>query len=413
MNRKLVVTGLVMAAALFSWLGAHADSGWIYGQVYTQDDEVYEGRIRWDDHENFWDDILDAAKYGSVKGDRESRQVEKQIEILGIKISWTQDVERDGHRRFGIRLGRLRSIRRRSRNRAILELKDGSHLRVSSSGTDIGSSNRGIVVDDQDLGQITIDWSDFEKVVFSPEPEEYPEASETDVWRLFGTVTTWDGRQFRGFIMWDKDESLSSDILDGESRGEEMEIPFSNIQTIERRSSNSATVELVSGKKLRLRDSNDVNDENRGIVVRVAHFGQVTIEWDDFVRADFERPTLRDLPLYDDFDSGETLYGTVWDDFGERYQGWIRWDDDETMSYEFLDGDMDDIHVMIEFGDIKSIERHSSRSAMVTLQSGQIVHLQGTCDVNHENRGIFVEQDGDERIQLNWDEFERVEFGRP
>jgi hypothetical protein len=413
MKGGLKAMGFVLVAIPFVCPEVHAESGRIYGKVYTQDDEVYEGRIRWDDHETFWDDILDATKNGSARSDRESRRVDKQIEVLGVKISWTQDEEQDGHRRFGIRLGRLRSIRRRSRKAAILELKDGSRLRVSSSGTDIGPSNRGIIIFDKDLGQITVDWSDFEKVVFSPEPDDYIPASEESEWRLFGTVTTWDDQQFRGFIMWDKDESLSSDFLDGESRDEEMKIPFANIRAIERKSSSSATVELISGRKLRLRGTNDVNDENRGIVVRVAHLGQVTVGWDDFERAEFGRPAPGDLRGYDDFDAGEALYGTVWDDLGEKYQGSIRWDDDETMTYEFLDGEMDDIHVMLEFSDIQSLQRRSSRSARVTLKSGQVLILEGTCDVDDENRGIFVEQEGGGAIQLDWDEFERVEFGRP
>jgi len=267
MKRNLTPVAIILAMVLCTTTQACGDSGRIYGKVYTQDDEIYEGRIRWDDHETFWDDILDATKSGSSRGERPSQQVERRIEILGIKISWTEDQEADGHRRFGIRLGRLRSIKRRSRNSAVLELKDGSRIRVSSSGTDIGSANRGIVVDDQDVGRVTIDWADFEKVVFSPEPMH--EAKDEDDWRLYGTLTTWDGRDFQGFIMWDNDESLSSDILDGESRGEEMEIPFSKIRAIERKSSSSAMVELTSGKKLRLRDSNDVNDENKGIFVTI------------------------------------------------------------------------------------------------------------------------------------------------
>lgn len=400
-----------LAVALFAAAQAYGQSGRIYGKVYTQDDEVYEGRIRWDDHETFWDDILDATKFDSPGVEGTSRQVERQIEILGIRISWTEDEKVDGHRRFGIRIGRLRSIRRRSRNSAVLELKDGTRIRVSGSGTDIGSANRGVVIDDQDVGRIVVDWSDFEKAVLSQEPAG--EVYGQDDWRLYGTVTAWDGREFRGFIMWDNDESLSSDILDGESRGEEMEIPFSKIGAIERKSSSSAMVELTSGKKLRLRDSNDVNDENRGIVVKIPHYGKITMEWNDFERVVFDRPPLADLTAYDDFDAGEPLYGVVWDDLGEQYRGSIRWDDDETMTYEFLDGELDGIPISIEFGDIQAIQRRSSSTALVKLKSGKSLKLKGTCDVNDENRGIVIESDDDEIIRLSWDEFERAEFGRP
>jgi hypothetical protein len=410
MERKVTVFAVIFAAVFFAFVGVQAQSGRIYGKVYTQDDEVYQGFIRWDDHETFWDDILDAAKYGFSESESEFRPVEKRIEILGIKISWTQDEEVDGHRRFGILMGRLRSIQRRSRNTAVLELKDGSRMRVSSSGTDIGSSNRGIVVFDREVGRVTVDWSDFEKAVFSPEPAGEVE-TQAD-WRLYGTVTAWDGREFRGFIMWDNDESLSSDFLDGESRGEDVEIPFSNIRTIQRKSSQSAILELTSGKRLTVRGSNDVNEENRGIMVKVPHFGKVTMDWGDFERAEFERPPPEELRGYEYFDPGEPLYGVVWDDEGERYQGRIRWDDDEAATYEFLDGELEGIPVRIEFGDIEFIQRRSSNSAMVTLKSGEIFKLQGTCDVNEENRGVFVEDDGDQVVKLDWDQFYEVKFGR-
>ncbi|KPL19279.1 MAG: hypothetical protein AMJ92_03815 [candidate division Zixibacteria bacterium SM23_81] len=406
---------IVITAVAIPFAGAqtHEASCRIYGQVYTRDDQVFEGQIRWDDHETFWDDILDAAKYGSTRDFDESRGVQRRIEILGIKISWTETEEVESDNRFGIRMGRLSSIKRRNRNSAVLELKDGTRIRVGSSGTDIGLSNRGIVVIDGNVGRTSIQWSDFEKVVFSPEPSGKVQVPSQEAWRLYGTVTTWDGQQFRGFIMWDNDECLSSDFLDGEYGGNDMEIPFSKIKAIERKSSSSAIVELTSGKQLRLENSNDVNDENRGIVVKIPHYGRLILDWDDFDRAVFEKPPQVDLQGYNYYDVGEALYGRVWDDQGREYQGLIRWDDDETMTYEFLDGELEDISVMIEFGDIESIQKRSNSSAKVGLKSGRSLELTGTCDVNDKNRGIFIEEGTGQVIELDWDEFDRVVFGRP
>ena len=286
-----ILTVAIAMTVLFSAVLVSAQTGRIYGRVYTQDDEAYEGIIRWDKNEVFWDDLLDATKHVDARGEDRSRKVHHDINILGIKINWTEtrDGDDEGERRMGIRMGRLRSIKRRSRNSAVLILKDNSRLRVTSAVTDIGSSNRGIVVEDEEVGRITLDWSDFERVDFLPEPETIRENPPKD-WRLYGTVTTWDEQEYSGFIVWDMDESLSSDILDGESRGEDHEIPFSKIRAIEHKSSSSAGVELTSGRKLRLRGTNDVNDGNRGIVIRVPHYGQITVEWDEFDRVEFGRP---------------------------------------------------------------------------------------------------------------------------
>ena len=412
MNRTVIPLAVLtsLPLAVFSWV--RADSGRLYGRVSTEQDEIFQGTIRWDDHETFWDDILDATKEIDGSSDGQERRQRKEIEIFGLTISWTETRDGDdGDRRFGIRLGRLRSIQRRSRRSAVLTLKNGTRMRVSGSGTDIGSANRGIVIHDRDVGLVTVDWSDLEKVEFASGTVE-PEAGREE-WRLFGTVTIWDGTSFRGFIRWDDDECLSTDILDGESRGEDLEIPFAKVKAIERASSSSARVELASGQTIRLRGTNDVDDGNRGIVIKVPQLGQVTVEWEDFERAEFERPPPGVLLDYDDFDAGGPLYGTVWNDDGDSWQGRVRWDDDETMTYEFLDGEMDDVDVRIEFADIRSITRRSSRSAVVELTSGETVTLKGTCDVNDENRGIFVESEDDRLIRLDWYDFDRVVFDRP
>jgi hypothetical protein len=412
MNRTSISLTVLLSLALAVFSRARADSGRLYGRVSTEQDDVFQGTIRWDDHETFWDDILDAAKEIDSYADSRERSRRKEIEIFGLTISWTETGDGDDQdRRFGIRLGRLRSIQRRSRRSAVLTLKDGTRMRVSDSGTDIGSSNRGIVIDDRDVGLVTVDWSDLEAVEFAPQAPGAGNGREE--WRLYGTVTIWDGTSFRGFIRWDDDECLSTDILDGESRGEDLEIPFSKIKAIERASSSSARVELASGQTIRLRGTNDVDDGNRGIVVKVPDLGQVTVEWEDFERAEFDRPPPDMIRGYDDFDAGGPLYGTVWDDDGDSWHGRIRWDDDETMTYEFLDGKMDDVDVRIEFADIRSISRRSGRSAVVELNDGRTVTLRGTCDVDDENRGIFVEDEDGRLIRLDWYEFDRAVFERP
>ena len=412
MNSRVIFLAMFLCLLLSGPIQSRAEGDRLYGEVFTEQDEVFRGTIRWDDHETFWDDVLDATKEIDSYSEGEPRRRRKEIEIFGLSISWTETKDDgDGDRSFGVRMGRLKSIQRRSRRSAVLTLKDGTRIRVSGSGTDVGSANRGIVVHDRDVGQVTVDWSDFEKVIFAPRMPE-PEAGE-DGWRLFGTVTTWEGNQFRGFIRWDDDECLSTDILDGESRDEDLEIPFSKIKAIERASSSSSRVELVSGQKIRLRGTNDVNDGNRGIVIAVPHFGQVTVEWEDFERAEFEKPDPARTGNYQDYDAGRPLYGTVWDDAGDSWRGRIRWDDDETMTYEFLDGEMDGLDVHIEFSDIRSVTRRSSRSAVVELNGGETVTLKGTCDVNDENRGIYIEGEDGELTRLDWDEFDRAVFGRP
>jgi len=52
---------LIILAIIAVALIANADTGRIYGKIYTLDDEVYEGLIRWDRNEVSWVDVLDGV----------------------------------------------------------------------------------------------------------------------------------------------------------------------------------------------------------------------------------------------------------------------------------------------------------------------------------------------------------------
>ena len=49
----------------------------------------------------------------------------------------------------------------------------------------------------------------------------------------------------------------------------------------------------------------------------------------------------------------------------------------------------------------------------MTLRSGRKLVLSGHNDVNHDNRGIFVEDPRYGRVLVKWDTFERVDFSDP
>ena len=69
-------------------------------------------------------------------------------------------------------------------------------------------------------------------------------------------------------------------MLDGEIRDIEFKIEFGNIDRIER-SRSGATVTLRDGREFNLDDSNDIDDGNRGIIIR--DDGRTyEVEWDDF-----------------------------------------------------------------------------------------------------------------------------------
>jgi hypothetical protein len=400
----LLVISLWLAFSFYLAPSSNAQPGRICGVIHTRDGEVFEGPIRWDKNEAFWDDLLNATK--DREGYRSERHRERHIEILGLDIRWDEN-EGEEKASSGIQFGYIQSLERRSRNRAILELKNGEKITFYGSGSDIGSGIREILIDDSVQGEVELDWDDLDVVEFK---ECEPDKIKHSEMPLYGTVETQRGDVFKGFVTWDADELFYSDILDGEERGHTRKIPFGKIKSIERRSSSSAWVYLRNGDKIKLSETNDVDTGNRGIMVHDPDFGWVTIQWDDFERLELQDEGEKHLKRYDQLPEIKKLHGMVYDEDGKRYEGDIRWDDDETQSWELLDGQYRDLDVQVEFSQIAQIERVSSSSAKVTLKNGNSFRLSGSNDVNDENKGIFVStKDGDE-IQLDWDEFDRVEL---
>ena len=60
-------------------VSALADPGQIYGKIYTTDDEVLEGFIRWDKNEASWDDILDGMDDAIEAADKAKDAAEKAM----------------------------------------------------------------------------------------------------------------------------------------------------------------------------------------------------------------------------------------------------------------------------------------------------------------------------------------------
>ncbi|MGB2698510.1 MAG: hypothetical protein WBD28_11735 [Candidatus Zixiibacteriota bacterium] len=407
MKRAIIISLITTLFFFFLFEYVLSTTGRIYGRIYTDDDKIYEGWIRWDKNEAFWDDILDATKKYDTPHPRKTKK-ERYIKIFGFRISLGEEGEEgETSASMGIKFGHLEQIKVRSGHRATLYLKNGTKMDVTSYGTDIGNSVRGIEVEGPEFGKLTLDWDNLEKVHFEKEPDRTPAKKREG---LYGKLTTRDGEEFTGFITWDTDELFSTDILDGEEHGRDWEIPFGNIEAIERRSRSSARVYLTNGEKLTLSGTNDVNSSVRGIQVNDSEIGLIDISWGSFDRVDFLKGGEKYLKSYDEFDGGERLYGTVEDEDGEKYTGYITWDDDEKFGWEILNGKYHDLDMEIEFCNIQSIRKRAFWGAEVTLKNGKQFRLEDSNDVNEDNKGIFIEDDEGNEIRIDWDDFEKVRF---
>lgn len=405
------IAGLIIAVLLFV-VSASADNGHrIYGTIATTDGDLFEGFIRWDKNEASWVDMLDGTKEldpDKFEGKTLKRTEKRTIKIFGLTVGESSSVWDFSSAQTGIRFGHLRRLEPIDDNAARLVLKSGLEFEMTNSSTDLGEGIREIVIEDTDEGEIQLVWDDIKYVEFA-DADAGAESNFGE--RLYGTLTTRRGDKFTGFVGWDVDEVFGRDILDGEADDASRKIRFDKVAAIERYSSSGATIHLVSGDRLVLKGTNDVDDDNRGIIIADPSFGQVVVDWDEFDRLDFSKPDGG--ATYDRFDGGRPLEGTVHTEDGDSYTGRIRWDNDEEYTWEILDGNNRDTEFDIEFGAIQKIEKRSHTSSVVTLVDGREFRLRGSNDVDGDNKGIIVIRDDGSPVEIDWREFASVEFKRP
>jgi len=399
-------------------LGAQSPEGRIWGEVQTVTGDVYEGFVRWDRNEGSWADVLNGTgtvpeshrrMWSEARGDQDGDR-ERSIDFLGFTLSWDEDdPDFPAQMESGIRFGHLDRIRVLNDEEAELTLRSGEVLELYGGSTDLGSDLRELVVEIPRGGSVELAWEELEEIRFSAAPQGVaPEAQ-----RLHGTVEDRWGNRYTGAVSWDTDEILGSDILNGEVDGRDREIPFREIAAIER-DWDGSRVTLVDGQELQISGSNDVGDGHRGVQISDPALGMVEVEWDEFESVRFHAPDAE--PVRDDFTGGHRLRGVVSTRGGDELTGWIRWDADESRSWQFLDGVWRDVVFDIEFGHIDRIERSSSRSAFVTLLDGREFELEDSNDVDEDNKGIFVEVSGESGeedgswIRIGWDEFQAIRF---
>lgn len=227
----------------------------LFGTLRTSRGDEFTGYVSWDVDEIYGSDVLDGREQGR----------DREIPFRSIA-----------------------AIERYSSSSARVFLSNGEEV-VLRGSNDVNESNRGVAISDPALGQVTVRWAEFDRLTLQPLPARFDTERFDGGRRLRGTVRTEDGRSLTGFMRWDNDEEFTWELLDGNYRGVEMDIEFSEIESIEKRSSSSALVRLRDGRRFELDGSNDVNEGNKGIFVSSEGGETVMVRWNEFRDAFFAR----------------------------------------------------------------------------------------------------------------------------
>jgi hypothetical protein len=201
-----------------------------------------------------------------------------------------------------LRFKTIRAIARRSRASSLVTLLDGREI-VLSGTREVGDGHRGIYVDDRRYGRVLVSWDAFERIDFSasgsgPAYNDFPPGRP-----LTGSVTTRAGRRLTGRLVYDLDESETTETLDAPSRGVDYTILFGLIASIEpggreERGAQHARVTLHDGEELQLERTGDLGERNAGMLIFVdGRERPEYVQWTDVEQVDFDRPPVMYPPL--------------------------------------------------------------------------------------------------------------------
>ncbi len=227
----------------------------LYGTVETSRGE-FTGFLQWDHDERTGIDKLD--------GDTEDGKV--AIEFRKIK-----SIEKDGRG-------------------SLVTLNSGREFFVSGTN-DVDDGNRGIIVNMPGSGRVDVSWDSFRKITFK---ENYknsgPGYNNYSTKHLEGTVVKIDGEKVTGRIVYDLDEAYTMEILQGDDDDEiNYLIPFRDIKKVNPKNYEYTSIELRSGKKILLSDSQDVNSKNDGVLLfNSGNSDPSYIAWKDIDEIDFK-----------------------------------------------------------------------------------------------------------------------------
>jgi hypothetical protein len=231
--------------------------------------------------------------------------------------------------------------------------------------------------------------------------------------RLYGTVVDRRGRQYTGYIRWDRNEGSWADQLDATKVADRRRrvtsgIRFGHVESIEVLGRERARLTLKSGDEFVLgSNATDLGTGLRALVIETPGHGAAELEWRELGAIDF-------MPAPDAVEATEQrIHGTLTTRAGQSFTGYVAWDRDEIYTTDVLDGEHDGYDREIPFGEISAIERHSSSGARVVLQNGEEMILRGTNDVDDSNRGITVSDAGLGQVDVTWDEFAGVRLHPP
>ena len=196
---------------------------------------------------------------------------------------------------IGLRFDEIRSIVKEREGTLAVTLRDGTELALSGA-----AAERGLFVSDPRFGRVLVSWEDLESIdlaggVSGPAYDDFPPGLP-----LTGHVRTRAGERLAGRIVFDLDESETTETLDAPRGGVNYSLFFGLITSIKPEEHHSL-VTLHSGEELELESAGDLGPENAGVLVFVDGGRQAEyVRWKDVAAITLDPPTAMYPRLQDE-----------------------------------------------------------------------------------------------------------------
>ena len=183
----------------------------------------------------------------------------------------------------------IAAIERRPPDESLVTTTDARTLLMSGT-SDANADNRGVSVDDARMGRVVVFASALIRVDFRPAPRHTGYADFAPGRPIDAEVVTSSGARVVGRLVFDLDESETTDVLDATAGDITYTLPFSHIDSIAPHEAQPngalrAVVTTRGGDTLVLDRSGDLADSNAGLLVFVAGATTPTyVAWRDVAR---------------------------------------------------------------------------------------------------------------------------------
>lgn len=396
-------------APIATAVDAEPHPGLLYGRVSTIDGLTYEGRLRWGGtQEACWGDFFNGGKKGNPWAEQLTpEQLPKErhaIEVFGFEFG-QRETPINLYRLFMTRFGDIARIEARGQDVRVT-LKSCTVFDLKRS--DASDFDDGVRVWDKRQGMVDLNSLRVRLIELLPAPPGGPAPD-----RIYGTVHTRAG-DFTGFIQWQNEQRLGTDVLHGNSAEGEVRLRFETVRAIARSGPEKSRITLFDGREIELAGTQDAGRNIRGIYVDDPRYGRVLVSWNAFERLEFHPEGSG--PAYDDFPPGGPIAGSVTTRAGHRLTGRLVFDLDESEITDTLDAPSQGVNYIIPFGLVASIALPGAeaRQAKVTLHSGETLQLNRAGDLGDTNAGLLVFTAANQRPEyIPWSEVARIHLDRP